>query len=294
MQNSKIFMRLVNIIADIIIIFVIVVTAYVLIQIFFITSFTVPTESMLPEIISGDKVLVDKLSTGARIFDIRNAISGKVKNINRMPHWRTFERNDVLVFNFVHKDSWDSISMNWPTYYIKRCIAVPNDVVEIKDFCYIVNGDTLSKSTDVERIKLTIPEDSICRNMNLNGYMCDVSDTIDRWTIRDLGPLLVPGIGTIVEIDSRTYRRYKQLIEWETGKSVTLKNDIVLLDNAPINKYRFTKNYYFMAGDNIFSSLDSRYLGVIPEEFIVGRAIKIWWSENSNGVQWKRILKNIE
>ena len=29
-------------------------------------------------------------------------------------------------------------------------------------------------------------------------------------------------------------------------------------------------NYYFMAGDNVGASNDSRYWGLVPEEYIVG------------------------
>lgn len=59
-------------------------------------------------------------------------------------------------------------------------------------------------------------------------------------------------------------------------------------------KYTFSDNYYFMAGDNVAESMDSRYWGLVPEDFIVGRAVMVIWSKNRSGVQWKRILKLIE
>ena len=73
---------------------------------------------------------------------------------------------------------------------------------------------------------------------------------------------------------------YRKYIEWETGEALrvdTLKNEI-FLGNESIKEYIFKKNYYFAAGDNIMNSGDSRYWGLVPEEFIVGVAVCVWKS----------------
>ena len=46
------------------------------------------------------------------------------------------------------------------------------------------------------------------------------------------------------------------------------------LKGCPIDSYTFSKNYYFMAGDNVLNSHDSRYFGLVPEEYIVGVVIR--------------------
>lgn len=68
------------------------------------------------------------------------------------------------------------------------------------------------------------------------------------------------------------------------------------LNGEPIREYRFLKNYYFMAGDKGLNSQDSRYWGLLPEEYIVGKAAFVWKSVDpyTGKLRWDRFMKKIE
>lgn len=92
--------------------------------------------------------------------------------------------------------------MNVRTYYIKRCIAAPGDTVAIRGFVYTVNGDTLRRYPAPQVMESIYPDDAALRAERRRGYMADLSDSIDNWTIRDYGPLVVPAKGMKLQIDT--------------------------------------------------------------------------------------------
>ena len=50
---------------------------------------------------------------------------------------------------------------------------------------------------------------------------------------------------------------------------------------------------YFMMGDNRDDSADSRYWGFVPDENIIGKAVLVWlsWNSDETNLRWKRIGK---
>ena len=49
------------------------------------------------------------------------------------------------------------------------------------------------------------------------------------------------------------------------------------MDGKPVKEYRFRGDWYFFGGDNVLNSKDSRYIGLVPEEYIVGIATHVIW-----------------
>ena len=261
----------------------VLVVVWVLLQVTCFTSFRVPSPSMYPALIPGDYILVNKWLMGARIFDIWEAVEDKDVKIHRLPGLRKVKRNDVLVFHYPYPHRNDSISMDMMLYYVKRCIALPGDTVEIRKGCYWINGTR--KDRRWARME-TEPsqEDSLQWNVALG------------WTVQQLGPLPVPARGQEVAMDTLTGKMYGRLIAWEQKKPLTLRGDSVFLGDSLIGNYRFQENYYFMAGDNLDNSKDSRYWGLVPEPYIVGVATRVWKSVSPQGgeVRWNRTMKKIE
>ena len=74
------------------------------------------------------------------------------------------------------------------------------------------------------------------------------------------------------------------------------KENKVYLGDSLIKEYRFEENYYFVGGDNMEYSEDSRYWGVLPEPYIVGVATRIWKSvdKSTEKIRWDRVMKKVE
>lgn len=263
---------------------------FVIWHLFLFASFNIPSESMLPTLQPGDKVLVDKVTTGARLFDIFEAASGKDVKIRRMPRFRKFKRGDILVFNFPFREGWRKIDMDYRVYYAKRCVGAPGDTLEIKDFDYYINGIPSEGGGDRRLARAVYAPDSVSRD-SLPGFRAFRKDSVTHWTIRDLGPLYIPRKGEEISLTPANYLPYRKVVEWETKNKLKDNDGVLTLGGKPVSSYRFKENYYFMAGDNSGDSQDSRYWGFVPEPFIVGRALLVWWSERDEVVNKERVMK---
>lgn len=258
---------------------------YCLIQVTTACSFHTPTGSMSPTLLPDESGLVNKWKMGARIFNIFDAAEGKSYEIKRLPGYGKLERGDVIVFNYPYLDSdrkRDSIAMNLSTYYCKRAVAVAGDTLEIRDCFYHVRGcnDTIGVASE-QKILQSYVEDFARSNPNSREWpawmRCCPRDSIIGWTVRDMGPFIIPGKGLSVKLDYKNWLLYRRYIEWETKNKLKWQDSTVIMNDKPIKFYTFTEDYCFAAGDHAIDSKDSRYFGLVPEKFIVGTA----------GIRWK-------
>lgn len=267
--------------------------ALIVLQLFCLTSFKIPSDSMKPALSAGDQIVVNKLIRGARLFDVMKALSHEDIDIYRMPALGKLKRNDVLVFNFPYPGGrWDSISFDVMKYYVKRCVALPGDTLEIKEGFFKVRGikEKLGNLSAQKYIS------GLTKNMD-NGVVLQAfpQDNKINWTIQEFGPLAIPCRGQIVDLNSSTALIYKQLIGWEQKKKVRIEGEEIFIGDSLAHEYQFKENYYFVAGDRTENSQDSRYWGMLPEPFIVGKATFIWKSVDSmtGDIRWNRMFKRV-
>jgi signal peptidase I len=89
------------------------------IRAFFLAAFYIPSESMVPTLQKGDRVLVNKLSY--KLHDVH--------------------RGDVVVFSRPPNEPDNGIKD-----LIKRVIGLPGETIEVRDCKVLINGQTLTES----------------------------------------------------------------------------------------------------------------------------------------------------
>lgn len=253
-------------------------------------QFIIPTCSMSPTLVPGDRVVVNKLIMGARLytdFDFKQC--GQELRSVRIKGLRGLRHNDIAVFNYPQVGGRVAFKINY--VYCKRCVALPGDTLGIVDGHYENNNyrDTLGLHTMQARLS----------EVDEAGYSAEALavhpfDERVGWTFKRMGPLYIPRRGDIMELTPKEGTVYKSLLEHETGKIVTVDwgKGVVLLDGTPTGRHEWQNNYYFMAGDNVFDSMDSRYWGLVPEDYIVGVVQMISYSRDreTDTIKWERIL----
>jgi len=265
--------------------------ASIFLKVFCFALFKVPSGSMEPTLLVGDYILVNKQVPGPRIFKDWMFFRTGNWEMKRLKSWGSIKRNDVLVFNFPYSnDDYSHIAMDFNLHLVKRCIGMPGDTLYIEKGFNKVKSCTDTLGLYSNQLKL-----SNCADSTLDGFIlsCMLYDSVHRWTIKKIGPIYIPKAHDSLRIDNKNIELYRKLITYETGKTITVKGDLMMLGSEALTSYVFTQNYYFMAGDNVFGSQDSRYWGLLPEDHIIGKVAIILKSKNEDTgkYRWDRFLK---
>lgn len=120
-----------------------------------------------------------------------------------------------------------------------------------------------------------------------------------KWNIDNFGEIIVPKKGWTVKLDSATMPLYERSIRIYEGNKLEKVGNDWLINGKIATTYTFKMNYYWMMGDNRHNSADSRIWGFVPQDHIVGKALFIWMSFDSNGswfskIRWSRLFKGID
>jgi signal peptidase I len=94
---------------------------------FLAEPFRIPSESMMPNLLVGDFILVNKYDYGLRV----PVLNKKFLKVGEP------RRGDVVVFRYPGRDSEDPQK---GTDYIKRVVGLPGDVIEVNEDQVAING----------------------------------------------------------------------------------------------------------------------------------------------------------
>jgi signal peptidase I len=133
-----------------------VVAAY-LVRSFLIEAFMIPTSSMESSLLPGDFLFVSKLNYGPRVpmtpiampfahhstpITQTKAYSEIIKiPFTRLAGLEKIARNDAVVFNYpMEADAPYNRPVDKREHYIKRCVAIPGDTLDIRGGDVYING----------------------------------------------------------------------------------------------------------------------------------------------------------
>jgi signal peptidase I len=235
---------------------------------FFIITFIVqntriPTGSMEDTILVGDFVLVNKFIFGSQSPKYIPFTQIEIPHF-RLPALREPHRKDIVVFEFPGMRDQiyaDDRGVN----YVKRCIGLPGDTIQVIDKVVYVNHQQLWIPPHVKYLEaFARPKDMIEPRIFPKGM---------PWNEDNYGPLIVPKKGYTIPLDVNNIDQWETTINRAYGeKVVDVQNGVVTIKGKPVTSYTFAQNYYFMMGDNRDDSLDSRFWGFVPRDLVVGEA----------------------
>lgn len=320
----------------------------ILLRVFVLEIFSIPSSSMEATIQPGDHIMLSKLNYGPQLprspfeipwinlfFFMNQEARAKAGTdwweYRRWGGYSAINRNDIVVFKFPAEH-------NQP--YIKRCIGLPGEEFQISDgqtFCdgqNIISPESLqhryqlwasdqgklrqlldsmkiapskvffsegaievllsgkekdhiekSKSIDSIRVKVLNPGE---------GYKPFPYDERYSWSIDNFGPVVIPAKGMKIILDAENFLLYKDILRDYENMPIAEKDGKYFVNGEEVKEHVFQQHYYFMLGDNRSDSKDSRFIGFVPEENVIGKAVCVLFSSGEDGFKWGRTLKLLD
>ena len=210
---------------------------------------------MLPTLYIGDYLVAAKWPYGYSRYSFPfqfPPISGRIAA--RLP-----ERGDIVVFAAPSGSGVD---------VIKRVIGLPGDTVEVRGGQLVLNGARVPRG-DMRPVAIPVSPNSPCR--------------------------VVPGATMMVRGSGKdracVYPTYVETLPGGASYPIIDQVDNPIADD--VGPQVVPEGHVFLMGDNRDDSLDSRFsfaeggIGMVPQEHLIGRATRLFWSSDGTASYWK-------
>lgn len=263
----------------------------IVVRIFLLGAFRIPTSSMANTLLPGDFIIVNIAAYKIKTPNQIPVLGISIPSVNLFNLGEP-ELNDMIVFRFPSINNELAVYEN--SNLIKRIVALPGDTLQIVNRKIFINGN-----------EITLPKTILYSSENIKPAGEEDEEIYyggSGWNSDNYGPVVIPAKGDTIKIDKSNLHIWKRLIVYEyEKKTVREEGSVITINDKPVREYVIQKNQYFVIGDNFNNSRDSRYFGFINEDMILGKAMFIYLSIDQkksgeglfSGIRWGRIFKGM-
>ena len=117
-----------------------------------------------------------------------------------------------------------------------------------------------------------------------------------KWNADNFGPIVIPQEGKTVKINTENIALYDRIIRAYELNDMIIKDGKIFINGVETDEYTFKMDYYWMMGDNIHNSQDSRFWGYVPVDHIVGKPVFVWLSidKNTGKIRYNKTFRFVD